>query len=144
MMQKILRWMTWEDIRDITTAVHEMPQGKATTAEEYYRAILRHLRQEKNVLPPVDERYPGVLACAEITCGSPLTDTRDAGNTLIRSFVAYRLHGEGFSFSEIGRMMRRDHSTVAHLVYRMRDMLSLPNAYKQEVRLYEEFDGLCK
>ena len=58
MTQKILRWMTWEDVRDITSAVHKIPPGKATTAEQYFRSVLQHLRQEKNVLPPIEERFP--------------------------------------------------------------------------------------
>ena len=41
-------------------------------------------------------------------------------------------------------MLHRNHSTITLLTNRMRNMLSVPNAYKQEVRLYEEFEGLCK
>lgn len=144
MTTDILRSMTWEDIRDITTAVYEVPIGKATTAEQYFKNILRHLRDRKNALPPIEERYPGILACAELACGRELTESRDKGSTVIRCFVAYKLHREGYYYSEIGKMMHRDHSSITNLAYRMRDMLSLPNAYKREVEMYREFERLCK
>jgi hypothetical protein len=40
--------------------------------------------------------------------------------------------------------MKRDHSTITHLANRMRDMLSLPNAYKWEVQQYKRFEELLK
>ena len=144
MTQKILRWMTWEDIRDITTAVYETPPGNATNAEQYFRNILNHLRDEKNMLRPIDERFPSVLKAAEQSTSWMLTDTRERENFLIRCFVSYKLHNEGYSYSEIGKMMRRDHSTVTHLVYRMRDMLSVPGAYKWELQQFKRFEELCK
>ena len=144
MTQNILRWMTWEDIRDITTAVYETPPGNATNSEQYFRNILNHLRDEKNMLQPIDERFPAVLRAAEQSTSWMLTDTRERENSLIRCFVSYKLHNEGYSYSEIGKMMRRDHSTVTHLVYRMRDMLSVPGAYKWELQQFKRFEELCK
>lgn len=125
--------MTSEDVQEILDA---------WVQEQNAESILRYLRNENNVPPPIEERYPGVLACAEIVCGQPLTDSRERQNTLIRQFVAFRLHNEGYSYSEIGKVMHRDHSTITHLAYCMRDMLSLPNAYKWEVQQYKRFEEM--
>lgn len=131
--------MTWEDVREIRTT---NPGGVFASDEQFHKAVLASLRDKHRVLSPIEERFPGVLACAEIACGQALTDTRERENTQIRQFVAYRLHSEGYSYSEIGKMLKRDHSTVTNLVHRMRDMLSLPNAYKWEVQQYKRFEEL--
>lgn len=151
MKPSILRNITWEEVKEvvnladaiITPTSREFPVCWANE-EDYYKEILRRLRGQNNVPPPIEERFPGVLACAEIACGQALTDSRERENTQIRQFVAYRLHNEGYSYSEIGKMLKRDHSTVTNLVHRMRDMLSLPNAYKWEVQQYKRFEELCE
>ena len=133
MRKSLLKQMTSEDVQEILDA---------GVQEQNAESILRYLRNENNVHPPIEERYPGVLACAEIVCGNKLTDSRDRQNTLIRQFVAHKLHNDGYSYSEIGKIMKRDHSTITHLVHRMCDMLSLPNAYKWEVQQYKRFEEM--
>lgn len=139
MNKSILRNMTWEDVREIRTA---NPGGVFASDEQFHKAVLASLRDKHRVLSPIEERFPGVLACAEIACGQALTDTRERENTQIRQFVAYRLHNDGYSYSEIGKMLKRDHSTVTNLVHRMRDMLSLPMVYRQEVQQFKRFEEL--
>ena len=149
MKPSILRNITWEEVKEvvnladaiITPTNREFPVCWANE-EDYYTEVLRRLRGKNGVPPPIEERYPGVLACAEIACGQALTDTRERENTQIRQFVAYRLHSEGYSYSEIGKMLKRDHSTVTNLVHRMRDMLSLPVMYRQEVQQFKRFEEL--
>ena len=139
MNKSILRNMTWEDVREIRTT---NPGGVFASDEQFHKAVLASLRDKHRVLSPIEERFPGVLACAEIACGQALTDSRERENTQIRQFVAYRLHNEGYSYSEIGKMLKRDHSTVTNLVHRMRDMLSLPMVYRQEVQQFKRFDEM--
>lgn len=139
MNKSILRNMTWEDVREIRTA---NPGGVFASDEQFHKAVLASLRDKHRVLSPIEERFPGVLACAEIACGQALTDSRERENTQIRQFVAYRLHNDGYSYSEIGKMLKRDHSTVTNLVHRMRDMLSLPMVYRQEVQQFKRFEEL--
>lgn len=91
---------------------------------------------------PCKDRYPEVLQAAEIVTEKKLTKERCRLNTNIRAFVAYRLKEEGYSYREIGAMMMRDHSSVTHLTNRMRDMLSLPNVYREEIELYRQFENL--
>lgn len=139
MNKSILRNMTWEDVREIRTT---NPSGMFATDEQFHKAVLASLRDKHRVLSPIEERFPVVLIAAEQATSWFLTDSRERENTLIRQFVAYRLHNEGYSYSEIGKMLKRDHSTVTNLVHRMRDMLSLPVMYRQEVQQFKRFEEL--
>lgn len=152
MRRDLLKQLTWEDVRDIVLENEDLyfgeclagrdPRDKYPSPEIYYTEILRRLREQNGVPPPVEERYPSVLKAAEQATSWMLTDSRERENTLIRSFVAYKLREEGYSYADIGKMMKRDHSTITHLANRMRDMLSLPNAYKWEVQQYKRFEEM--
>lgn len=151
MKPSVLRNLTWEEVKEvvnmadaiITPTSREFPVCWANE-EDYYKEILRKLRGQNGVPPPIEERYPVVLQAAEQATSWMLTDSRERENTLIRQFVAYKMHGDGYSFSEIGKILKRDHSTIAHLCYRMRDMLSVPGAYKWEVQQFKRFEELLK
>lgn len=143
MRPSLLRNITWEDIREIFM-VFEQTAGDDTASDKYYKSVIRILRGRNGIPPPIEEIYPFILSCAELACGQKLADTRERENSLIRCFVAYKLHNSGYSYSEIGKMMKRDHSTITHLANRMRDMLSVPYAYRVEIRMYEEFERNCK
>lgn len=146
MRKSLLKQITWEEVKEISDMIDSLivpfDDDEKTEDEVFYTEVLRQLRGQNGVPPPIEERYPGVLACAEIVCGNKLTDSRERENILIRSFVAYKLHEEGYSYSEIGKMMKRDHSTVTNLVHRMRDMLSLPVMYRQEVQQFKRFEEM--
>lgn len=143
MRKSLLKQLTWEDIKEIVETALSTPFNGPTPEDDCYKEILRILRNENEVPPPIEERFPFILSCAELACGQALDESRDKDNTLIRCFVAYRLHKDGYSYSEIGKMMKRDHSTITHLSHRMRDMLSIPYAYKSEVAKYKEFEQNC-
>lgn len=139
MNKSILRNMTWEDVREIRTT---NPGGVFATDEQFHKAVLAFLRNKHRVLSPIEERFPVVLIAAEQATSRWLSASRERENTIIRQFVAYRLHNEGYSYSEIGNVMNRDHSTITHLAHRMRDMLSLPVMYKVEVQQFKRFEEL--
>jgi hypothetical protein len=152
MRRDLLKQMTWEDVVEIVNETESLFDGEVekgynpnvvfTSPEAYYNEVLRRLREKYGIPPPVEERYPTVLKAAEQATSWMLTDSRERENTLIRSFVAYKLREEGYSYADIGKMMKRDHSTITHLANRMRDMLSLPNAYKWEVQQYKRFEEM--
>lgn len=134
--------MTWEDIREIFT-VFQQTIG-TEPSNRYYKDVIRILRGKNGIPPPIEETYPIILSYAELACGQKLIDTRERENSLIRCFVSYKMHNIGYSYSEIGKMMKRDHSTITHLANRMRDMLSVPYAYRAEIVMYEKFERMCK
>ena len=144
--------MTWEEVQEIWFTTDQVlrsipeeperwPEWAFNTSTRFGQA-LRVLRGQNGVPPPIEETYPHILSCAETACGRKLEESREKENTLIRCFVAYKLHNNGYSYSEIGKVMHRDHSTITHLANRMRDMLSLPNAYKLEVQQFKRFEEM--
>ena len=142
MRPDLLRLMTWADIDEIVTEYSAVGESEQSD-ENYCCEVLRRLRVKNSLLPPVSDRFATVLAAAQVATGWLLTSTRERGNTRIRSFVAFKLHSEGYSYSEIGKLIGRDHSTVTYLDNKVKDMLSVPGAYKNEIVLYRKFEALC-
>ena len=136
MRKELLKILTTDDIEEILDAgLLLWGNYQEPTAGN----ILRYLLDDNDCPPSVGERYPFVLSCAEIAVGRKLSRERCEDNTLIRSFVSYRLRQEGYGYCEIGRMLGRDHSTVIHLYNKMSDILSVPNAYRKEIEMWNEF-----
>ncbi len=137
MRLELLKILTADDIREILNAEELLRQQEGEpTAEKILRSIL-----DENECPPsVGERFPLVLSCAEIAVGRKLSRERCKDNTTIRAFIAYQLRQEGYGYNEIGRMMQRDHSSVIHLYKLMCDILSVPNAYKDEIEMFQRFE----
>lgn len=150
MRKDVLRWLTWEDLAEIVVESksvfndeEEQQNEIFDTTESHYREVLRRLRVKYNCRPPIIEVYPPILSAAELATGWKLTTDRCMQNTIIRCFVTYKLHNDGYSYGEISKMMRRDHSTITHYYIKMRDMLSVPFAYKPEMAAYKRFQELC-
>ena len=143
MIKRLLKQLTWEDVREVVQAADALLTEEEfgyESEDEYYSDVLRKLRKLEDVPPPINERYPEVLNAAQSATGWKLTETRDAWNTLLRGFIAHHLRHEGYTYSEIGRALGRDHSSVMHMEQRIDDMLSLPNAYQSEVNLFRKFE----
>lgn len=61
-----------------------------------------------------------------------------------RTMVAFQMCKEGYSTTEIGRQMEKDHSTITHLKNKMRDALSLPEAYGDIINIWDKFQKLIQ
>ena len=152
MKKKLLQALTWMDIVEIVEASNDLfdaeiyqqrnPNETYPDTESFYKGVLQRLRKSNDCPPPIEERYPVVLDAAEQATGWKLSDLRTSENTLIRLFVAHRLHNEGYSYSQIGRQMKRDHSSITHMYKRVEEMMSVPFAFKEELKLYEKFNEL--
>lgn len=148
MRQQLLDQLTWEDVKEIVMVsdklidvdVMEGLPSCCDTEEGYYSEVLSRLREKNDCRPPCSERYQLLLSKAEEAVGRKLTSERSSDNTLIRSFVAYQMRKDGYSNSEIGRKMGRDHSSVTHLVRKFNDMLSVPAAYASEMEMFRDFE----
>ena len=112
--------------------------------EERKKLALRLMDSMMDGYMDEEDRYSMLVSKAEVATGHELTAKRNAENTLIRRFVATRLRKEGFQFVKIGYLMNRDHSSVMALVNGMQDILSLPNAYKEEISQYNLFNKLVE
>ena len=133
MNSKILSLLTEEDIREIC----EVADDFGTCSD-----VLPILRERHGCKPPSVERYEVVLRAAESATGWKLSSERTNGNALIRSFISYWMHQEGYTYSEIARLMKRDHSSVIYHTKRMENMLSVPEAYKKEMAMWREFERI--
>lgn len=67
--------------------------------------------------------------------------SRDARFVWARTMVTYQLLQEGFSTTEAGRMIGKDHSTVINMRMRMQDALDLPQAYKDIINIWNQFQN---
>ena len=130
MNAKILSLLTWEDVQEIYEAA-----DCATT----YAEALAELREKYQCKPPSVERYEIVLRAAEFATDRKLSSERTEENTLIRCFISYQMRQEGYTYYEIAKLMHRNHSSVISHVKRMENMLSVPEAYKKEMAMWNEF-----
>jgi DNA-binding NarL/FixJ family response regulator len=115
--------------------------------EDFLSACRNGDKIKMEVLPdgykePVEKRYRQVLSVAEQATRMKLTESREAGNALIRAIVAYRLVKEGYHYSEIGKAMGRNHSTISHYVRKVENMLSVPVSYRREICLFKEIEEM--
>ena len=89
-----------------------------------------------------EDRCSLLVSKAEVATGHELDASKTYGSTLIRRFVSTRLRKEGYGWSEIGRLIGRDHATVIKQVSVMNDILSLPQANKQVCSQFKTFNDL--
>lgn len=142
MRQELLKLLTWEDVKEIVGVALSTPFDEPTPEDECYKEFLRILLKNNECPPSIGLRFPVVMSAAEQATGRKLSGERSKENTTFRAFVAYKLREEGYTYSDIGKMLQRDHSTVMHLCNIMRDMLSVPMAYQDEMKMYREFERL--
>lgn len=58
-----------------------------------------------------------------------------------RTMVAYQLTTEGYSSNEIARMIHKDHATILYMRNKMQDALHYPNAYKDIIDIWMQFQN---
>ena len=131
--------ITWEDVRDIMTISEDVEVVQTRRPREYYQEILDRFVESRTFrkdLTPCELRYKVVLAAAEAVVGFRLGKARTSVNTDIRAVVSKILRTEGYSLSEVGDSINRDHSTVHALVKRMDEVLALPESYRGLYDMY--------
>ena len=70
--------------------------------------------------------------------------SREPMDVWARTMIAYQMLIEGYSTGEIWRQMMKDHSTIIHLKNKMRDALSLPEAYGDIINIWDKFQKLIQ
>jgi hypothetical protein len=53
--------------------------------------------------------------------------------------VAFQMCKEGYSTTEVGRQMMKDHSTIIHLRNKMQDVFELPQMYGDILEIWNRF-----
>lgn len=56
-----------------------------------------------------------------------------------RNFVVWQLTQEGFTENQIGKFINMDHSTINHIKGRVREVMEFPAFYKQEIKMWTDF-----
>ena len=55
---------------------------------------------------------------------------------LIREIAAWRMMDEGYSISDIGRAMGKDHATVSYYARMRKDAVAIPMAFREHLTMY--------
>lgn len=66
-------------------------------------------------------------------------DDRGRESCFARSCIIYEMVMEGYSTTEIGKALHRDHATVINGRRRIADTLEFPSMYASDVKLWERF-----
>ena len=149
MRRDLLRQMTWEDVLEIvceTEAVFDEevqdgrnPNETFQSPKSYYTEVIRRLRNKYNAVPNPSERFAEVRDVAERATGTKLGLSRGRSDVLVRYFISHQMKREGYSLSEIGRAMGRDHATILGHIRKLDWMLAQPRAYRDEIDKYKKF-----
>ena len=140
---------TWGDIDIYKRVVHlgdKQIDAKMTLTDKIlglpyqdrlsiYQALKQSLRR------PVDSNRGNVLlGYMEEILGEPIKLKSGLSRFVwARTMVAYQLTQERFSTLEIGRMLGKDHTTIIYMRDKMQDALSLPQAYRDILPIWNEF-----
>jgi chromosomal replication initiation ATPase DnaA len=109
--------------------------------ERLIYALKNSLEIKKNI----GSRYRELLKAATDILGNGIdSKSRDASCVMGRMFIAYKMRCEGWSLTQIGMMMGRDHATICHLQKKMMDVIEYPHCYKVEMAFWEEFNNKLK
>lgn len=90
----------------------------------------------------VGDRYEQLLKSAETVFNRKMKTGRHVDDVMMRRFIAYKLREDGYSFSQISRVMGKNHATIIHLVRQMEDYFSLPAMYKEDIKKYLKFHSM--
>ena len=86
-------------------------------------------------------RFHTLLTIAEEMFGKGIqSGSRDFQLVLRRRFIVWKMRGEGYSWSEIGRNLIRHHASVIHMWKMMDDIFRYPEIFQLEMAYWEEFD----
>ena len=161
MTNELLSQLTIQDIKEVVNAffaqqydaykdiagMNDKEAGdlwEYTQRDEFYQDVLNRMKDNNHYKPPCRERYPVLLEQAEyVTSYTQNPNSRTTENVFIRSIVAHQLHEEGYTYSEIGRVIKKSHATVMFYVNKVNDMLSLPQMYTTEITQYEQFKEIA-
>ena len=105
-------------------------------------SILQETDNPDRRLPkPTDaNRGETLLQAMADVLGEPVDiDSRRARFVWARTMVAYQLTQEGFTTSEVGEQIGRDHATVSYHNSKMQFVLDHPYAYEDIIDIWKQF-----
>jgi len=121
------------DVTEIMDSIKSLPMFEKKDLA--YKVIREIDRIEK--MEGVTQRWDTVLFTAIRVTGKPYTTgSRDAQTVLVREIAAWRMMDEGYSITDIGRAMGKDHSTVSYYARMRKDAVAIPMAFREHLTMY--------
>lgn len=112
---------------------------------EHKARLIAILQESMDRKKSGDKRFETLLAIATDICGSGImTHTVEPVSTLGRNMIAYQLRQEGYKTTEIGRLLKRDHSTVVYMISKVHDLVEYPNVFVDEEKIWNKFQQRLK
>lgn len=121
------------DVTEIMDSIKALPMYEKKDLA--YKVIREIDRIEKMV--GVTQRWDTVLFTAiRVTGYQYTTGSRDSKTVLIREIAAWRMMDEGYSITDIGRAMGKDHATVSYYARMRKDAVAIPMAFREHLTMY--------
>lgn len=121
------------DVTEIMDSIKALPMG--AKKDLAYKVIREIDRIEK--LEGAAQRFATLLAIAESVTGLRNDPKRrDSQSVLLRTIIVWRMIDEGYSISDIGRAMGKDHSTVSYYARMRKDAVAIPMAFREHLTMY--------
>ena len=102
--------------------------------EELYSHIGQLIQDEK--LRKMEEIKMSVCAAMNLTTYDPTK--RERQNVIVRIITANILLGMGCTENSVGKIMKKDHSTIHHYKETMNTWIKYPGLYKEEVTIWNK------
>lgn len=102
--------------------------------EELYSHIGQLIQEEK--LRKMEEIKMSVCAAMNLTTYDPRS--RERQNVIVRIITANVLLGMGCTENSVGKIMKKDHSTIHHYKETMNTWFNYPGLYKEEVTIWNK------
>ena len=102
--------------------------------EELYSHIGQLIQDEK--LRKMEEIKMSVCAAMNLTTYDPRIRKRQ--NVIVRIITANVLLGMGCTENSVGKIMKKDHSTIHHYKETMNTWFNYPGLYKEEVTIWNK------
>ena len=107
--------------------------------------LIKLLQESLDKEPNAENRFKVLYDIATRIFGNGiLTRCRNYNLVLGRSFIAYQMHGEGYSFPTIGKHLIRHHASIMHMYKRMENIFDYPDYYALEISHWNEFQKKIK
>ena len=121
------------DVTEIMDSIKALPMG--AKKDLAYKVIREIDRIEK--LEGAAQRFATLLAIAESVTGLRNDPKRrDSQSVLLRTIIVWRMMDEGYSITDIGRAMGKDHSTVSYYARMRKDAVAIPMAFREHLTMY--------
>lgn len=108
--------------------------------QEHKKRLIDILQDSMKIDESDDSRFQTLLGIATELCGTGImTKTIEPMSSLGRNMIAYQLRKEGYTSSQIGRLLQRNHATVVNMIAKIQDLIEFPNTFLDEEEIWNKF-----